>query len=118
KAHVGWGVMLDLSGVKVADDPAFSQLPFLQAKDVYVQVEFVPLLSRSIKVTSLVVSAPQVRIIRNHAGALNLSTIAKKPGQENKPPKPESEGGGGPSALAALMVKSFRIENGALSYED
>jgi hypothetical protein len=117
KAHVGWGVMVDVSGVKVADDPAFSQLPFLQANDVYVQVEFVPLLSRSIKVTSLIVSAAHVRIIRNHAGALNVSTISKKPGQEkNKPPKPEAEGG--PSGLAALTVKRLRIENGALSYED
>lgn len=120
KAHVGWGVMVDVSGVKVADDPAFSQIPFLQANDVYVQVEFVPLLSRSIKVTSLVVSAARVRIIRNHAGALNLSTISRKPGQEKKkPPKPEAEGGGGgPSGLAALTVKSLRIDNAALSYED
>jgi len=118
KAHIGWGVMVDVSGVKIADDPAFSQLPFLQAKDVYVQVEFVPLLTRSVKVTSLVLSEPQVRIIRNHAGALNLSTIAGKPAKEkNKPPQAEAAGGGG-GGLAALTVRSLRIANARIFYQD
>ena len=80
KASVGWGVMMDITGVKVADDPAFSQLPFVQAGDVYAQVEFVPLLAHEVKVTRLLLKQPQVRIIRNRAGVLNVSTLSKKTG--------------------------------------
>jgi len=121
KAHVGWGVMMDVSGVKIGDDPAFSQLPFLQADDVYLQVEFVPLLARSVKVTSLILDSPQVRLIRDRAGVLNASTIAKKPEKEKEAttrPPSEAEGGGGAAGLAALSVKSLRIKNARLFYED
>src|SRR5215470_8474867 len=75
KATIGWGVKMDVSGVKVADDPSFSQLPFLRASDVFVNVELLPLLSRSLKVTNLVVKQPQLRITRNRAGTLNVATI-------------------------------------------
>src|ERR1700757_5350702 len=78
KAHVGWGVMMDVSGVKIADDPAFSQLPFLQAGDIYLRVEFLPLLMKSVKVTSLMVDSPEVRVIRDCAGVLNVDSIGQK----------------------------------------
>src|SRR5215469_17099449 len=68
KATIGWGVKMDVSGVKVGDDPTFSQLPFLQASDVYVNVELLPLLSRSLKVSKLEVKQPQLRVIRDRAG--------------------------------------------------
>ncbi|HXZ87434.1 MAG TPA: AsmA-like C-terminal region-containing protein [Candidatus Binataceae bacterium] len=119
KAHIGWGVMMDVSGVKIADDPAFSQLPFLQANDVYLQVEFVPLLAKSVKVTSLILDSPQIRLIRDRAGLLNASTIAKKPKEEAKPPSEAPSGErGGAAGLAALTVKSLRIKNARLFYED
>ncbi|MGH7914573.1 MAG: hypothetical protein ACREPW_07990, partial [Candidatus Binataceae bacterium] len=34
-ASLGWGVIADLRGVTIADDPNFSQRPFMQAADVY-----------------------------------------------------------------------------------
>src|SRR5713226_464540 len=79
KASVGWGVMMDITGVKIADDPAFSQLPFVQAGEVYALFEFVPLLARQVKVTRLLLKEPHVRIIRNKAGVLNVSTLSKNP---------------------------------------
>src|SRR5690349_17055594 len=78
KATLGWGVKMDVSGVKVADDPSFSQQSFLQASDVYVNVELLPLLSRSLKVTRLEVKQPELRIIRDRAGTLNFATIGAK----------------------------------------
>ncbi len=136
KAHVGWGVMVDVSSVKIADDPAFSQLPFLQANDVYLQVEFLPLLAKSVKVSSLILDSPQVRLIRNRSGVLNASTLAKKREKvkENEqvrenaraagPPSEVSSGEGGGEArggavgLAALTVKSLRVKDAQLFYED
>ncbi|MBV8359088.1 MAG: AsmA family protein [Deltaproteobacteria bacterium] len=120
KATIGWGVGMDVSGVKVGDDPSFSQSPFLQAGDVYVNVELMPLLSRSLKVTKLVVKQPQLRIIRDRAGKLNVATIGAKgaPGQPSRPGTPPSEKTQNAAGLAALTVGSLKIENGSLSYVD
>lgn len=120
KATIGWGVKIDVSEVKVADDPSFSQLPFLQAGDVLVNVELLPLLSRSVKVTSLVVNQPQLRIIRDRAGMLNVATIGVKgaPAQPSRPSTPPAEKTQNAAGLAALTVGNLKIENGILSYAD
>ena len=34
KIGLGWGVTLDITGLAIADDPSFSQLPFLKAKQL------------------------------------------------------------------------------------
>jgi len=120
KAAVGWGVKMDVREVKVADDPSFSQLPFLQASDVYVNVELLPLLSRSLKVTKLEVKQPQLRIIRDRAGTLNVATIGAKgaPPQTTRPTTPPSEKTQNAAGLAALTVGSLKIDNGSLFYAD
>lgn len=122
KAHVGWGVMMDVTGVKIADAPAFSQLPFLQAGDIYLRVEFLPLLMKSVKVTSLIVDSPEVRVIRDRAGVLNVDSIGQKHKEpklpsEAKKPKREKEGGNA-SDLAALTVRSLEVKNAHLFYQD
>jgi uncharacterized protein involved in outer membrane biogenesis len=136
KASVGWGVMMDISGVKIADDPAFSQLPFIQAGDVYAKVEFVPLLARQVKVTRLLLKEPHVRIIRDRAGILNVSTLSKKtgaaaPARANPGRKrgampsspletapPGAGAGGGASVLNEVSIWSFSIQDGQVYYQD
>jgi AsmA-like C-terminal region/Domain of Unknown Function (DUF748) len=139
RVSLGWGVMMDLTGVKIGDDPSFSQVPFIQASDVYGKVEFVPLLMRKLIVTRLVFKDPVVRILRDRRGELNISTFGKKsapgqitPGARQAPPgKPAAKApvetspmvAAPPSsrqagALASLSIKSFAIENGEVIYED
>jgi mutator protein MutT len=60
----------------IADDPDFSNAPFLKAKSVSVGVELLPLiLSRSLKVTTITIDSPQVTVIRNSAGRWNYSSL-------------------------------------------
>lgn len=125
KASLGWGVAIDVTGVKLADDPAFSQLPFVQASDVYLKVEFVPLLHKEVRVTELVLRQPQIRVIRNAAGVMNFSTIAKKAGAGaagGKLAQPEaaaeSAKGGGAAAMGGVSIKAFSVNDGRIFYED
>lgn len=139
RVSLGWGVMMDLTGVKIGDDPHFSQVPFLQASNVYGQVEFVPLLMRKLTVTRLVFKDPVVRILRDQQGELNISTFGKKsaaarispPARQAQPGKPAEKAplerspmvAAPPSsrqagALATLSIKSFAIEDGKVIYED
>jgi AsmA-like C-terminal region/AsmA family len=120
KATVGWGVKMDVNRVRVADDPSYSQLPFLAADDVYVNVELLPLLSRSLKVTKLEVKHPQLRIIRNRAGTLNVATVGGNNAhpQASVPSTQPSEKNQNAAGLAALTVGSLKIDNGTLIYAD
>ena len=135
KASLGWGVAIDVTGVKLADDPAFSQLPFVQASDVFLKVELLPLLHKEVKVTELVLRQPQIRVIRDAAGSLNVSTLAKRgaasagnPAEPGTASQPESEAlprlaarapeTVSPSAVNKLVIQTFTIEDGRVSYVD
>jgi uncharacterized protein involved in outer membrane biogenesis len=138
KVTLGWGLMADLTGVKIEDDPALSDRPFIEANDAYAKVDLMPLLSRRVHVTEVTLKNPEVHIIRTEQGGFNVTTIGKKHrGNEEQPSdKPRtdaiegapitSERGNAQTPakkssrdnLAAIYVKSLVIDNGVIVYEE
>ena len=134
-AQLGWGVSADLTGVTVADDPDFSTRPFVSASDASVKLELIPLLARQLRVSKVVLTEPEIRIIRNGQGQLNVSTIGKKSAGGNLAPgQPEKGAGGsainqsplseapkktpgGAGAISVLEVHNFAIQQGKIVYE-
>ncbi|MGO9604516.1 MAG: AsmA-like C-terminal region-containing protein [Candidatus Binataceae bacterium] len=106
-AHAGWGVWVEITGLKIADDPRFAQVPFLQAPEATLDVEFVPLLHGAAKVGALTLTSPIIRILRAANGDLNVDSIGQTPGA------PSSS-----SALPALFIEALEIKDGTLSYGD
>ena len=90
KASLRWGVIVDVTGVKIADDPAFSPSPIVEVSEVYGEAELMPLLAGHLSLRRLVFKEPQVRIVRDADGKLNLNEIGKKP--EISAPTPEKTG--------------------------
>ena len=90
KASLRWGVILDITGVKIADDPAFSPVPIIEVSEVYGEAELLPLLAGHLDLRRLVFKEPQVRIVRDAGGKLNLNEIGKK--HETSAPTPEKTG--------------------------
>ena len=78
KVSLGWGIMADVTGVQVADDPYISNKPFIEADNVYTRLELIPLLARQIQVTEVVLEKPVIRIVQTHEGTFNLSTLGRK----------------------------------------
>ncbi len=135
-ASLGWGVAVDLKDVKLADDPVFSPKPFVRADNVYLKVALMPLLYRQLQVSELVLMRPEVRIIRDRAGALNVATIGKKSAPAERIYPPATPGVGGKtsgttaaspiqaapapaaSGLGALSVNAFTIQDGHVVYQD
>src|SRR5579863_9199022 len=72
QAHMGLGVSLEVSELKIADDPAFSVKPFVAADDVSVELEFLPLLRGEAKVTRLKLVKPNIRIVKMVDGDFNI----------------------------------------------
>lgn len=93
------------NNITIADDPAFSRQPFVQAKTLKVGVELIPLLlHQQVHVQSLVLDEPTVRLLQSNAGKWNVSTIGQK-----------QQGSGESSSdisVAKLEVNDGRIEVG------
>src|SRR5882762_1385681 len=66
--------------ISIADDPAFSKTPFVQAKSLKVGVELVPLIfSKTLNVTDLVLDQPSISLVRSvDCEKWNFSSIGTK----------------------------------------
>ena len=117
QAQMGWGVSVEVSGLTIADDPAFSAKPFLAANDVSIDVEFFPLLLGEAKVTRLELIKPDIRIVMNADGDLNVSTIGSRPEdahrKSTRAPNPHKR-----SSLAELSIKALSVEDGEIYFND
>jgi AsmA protein len=76
--------------LSIADDPKFSNTPFIKAKSLKVGVELLPLIfSKQLNVTELVIDEPEISLLRNQAGIWNFSSLFGSP-DKNKPQEKSS----------------------------
>lgn len=108
------GVTVD--NVVIADDPAFSNTPFLQAKQLTAGVALMPLIfSKKLEVSSFTVTDPQVSLLRSTSGTWNFSSMgtsgAKKTESQSQPaasPPPAS------TQQTNISVAKLKISNGTM----
>ncbi len=118
--------------ISIADDPAFSSSPFVQAKQLNVGVQLWPLItSQQINITSLTLQQPDVNLIQSSNGLWNFSSIGKSAGVTSSQPgspaaRQQTQGQEAATAGAAsrqtadntpprLSVGSLNINNGRVS---
>lgn len=78
---------VEANQLAVADDPKFSNTPFMQAKSLKVGVELIPLIfAKQISVTHLVIDHPQIALLRTRDGVWNFSSSALTPEMRQKRP--------------------------------
>jgi AsmA protein len=93
----------------LADDPAFSTQPFLQATKVKIGIEILPLiLSREIHITGFDIDSPKITLLRAANGTWNYSTIGSA--QQNTSANKDSS-----SLIPNLTVGHVAITNGQLT---
>ena len=97
--------------LSIADDPGFSQSPFIRAKSLKVGVEVMPLIfSKALHVTAITLDRPEISLLHTAAGKWNFSSLG---GQAEKTSKaPESSGNSVPPNLS---VHKLKIADGRLS---
>jgi len=108
------GLGARLTGVRVADDPAFSRGDFLTLDQARVRVALLPLLRKEIRVTQLAFVKPRVHLVRNSDGRMNFSTLLrKKPGEERREKK-----AGALETLGGVMAGGVVVKDGMFVFED
>jgi len=89
----------------LADDPAFSNQPFLEATSVKINVEMIPLiLNRQIHITGFAIDTPKINLIRHANGTWNYSTIGAA--------SAKSSSGESSSSMTGVTVSHVNVTNG------
>ncbi|MBV8139338.1 MAG: hypothetical protein JO121_27470 [Deltaproteobacteria bacterium] len=105
-ARAGFGVWIEIGGLKIAEDPAFGQLPFLSAPRATLEVDLLPILRGAVRVHTMTLINPDVRLLENAAGVLNTDSIGGPPGQHNKVSL----------MVASLFVNSVEVDDATIHY--
>src|ERR1700689_793980 len=98
--------------ISIADDPAFSASPFVQAKSFKVGVELIPLIfSKSLKVRELTLNQPEISLVKSEDGEKwNFPGLG---GNHASAPKPAAAPAAG--ANPNLSVAHLNLHNGRLT---
>jgi AsmA protein len=98
--------------ISIADDPAFSSKPFLQAKSLHIGVQVAPLLfHRQLLVTSFVADSPSIDLVHNAQGTWNFSDMGRNAGSRTQNTKKES-------AIPNFTVGEIKVVNGTAVVSD
>ncbi|HEY6491609.1 MAG: AsmA family protein [Terracidiphilus sp.] len=95
--------------IAIADDPAFSITPFLQAKSLQIGVEVLPLVfHRQVRITHLTLDTPSINLLHAANGRWNFSSLGSAAAKTTQSPQQVS-------ALPDLTVGTLKIESGSAS---
>lgn len=96
--------------LSIADDPKFSQAPFIKAKSLKVGVELMPLVfSKQLNVTHIGINEPEITLLRNRDGVWNFSSLGSQSAQPAKAAEKTS------SAPANVNVAKLDLTGGTIS---
>jgi AsmA protein len=98
----------------IADDPTFSQDPFIRAKSLKVGVELLPLIfSRNLHITELTLDKPEITLMRSVSGTWNFSSLGGPAASSTPVTSPADNSA--ESATANLSVKKLDVKDGRVS---
>ena len=113
------GIGILAKHLSIAEDPRFAATPFIQTKELKMQLRWLPLLMGDIVIKKFVLDEPEIQIIKNEEGVLNLSAL-KGPGKragegakETREAKEEKK-----RAAVSLLPSAIYVTNGRVDYID
>jgi AsmA protein len=119
-----------VANLSISDDPRFdSSRPFIQAQELSVSVNLLPLLSKSLQIDSLALERPSVELIKNAQGVWNFASLGAEAASQPpaghtgtmKPPQgtaPSSSSGSSSSQPQQLSLGELAIEDGEVAITD
>ncbi|HEY1965386.1 MAG TPA: AsmA family protein [Acidobacteriaceae bacterium] len=97
--------------LSIADDPAFSQQPFIQAKQLHIGIEVGPLLfHKQVLIRSIAIDTPKISLIQNKANVWNYASLGNSNKRSNKP---ETQ-----SSMPNLSIGVIEVKDGQVTITD
>jgi hypothetical protein len=106
---------IQIRTVTVSEDPRFGLTPFLSADEIRLRLRLLKLLTGQLEFGELTVDRPNLRLVQNSLGAVNLASLGPPPTAPGAPKKSgESAKAAGASAVA---ISEIRINDASVRYE-
>lgn len=70
------GIGLLAKHLSIAEDPRFAATPFIQTRELRMELRWLPLFLGNIEIKKFALDEPEVQIIKNEEGIFNLSALA------------------------------------------
>lgn len=97
---------LTAEDIAIADDLAFSSVPFVQAKKLDLSVSMIPLLiHRKVEINGVTIDAPSFQLIKHSNGRWNYSSLGSRPADSSSPPRS--------TPMPEFSVGKLKIQNGS-----
>lgn len=110
---VGLGVAVTIAGLRLPDDPAFSQRNIVEIDELRVGVRLIPALLGRYEISNITLIEPRVELIRTEDG-YNITALAPPSPAEDVAEVSDAE----PAAELAAVIALLNIENGRVSMTD
>lgn len=105
-----------LKDLRVAEDPAFGSGPFVTIAEGRIRIRLRPLLSGRVEFSSVTLDAPQIAVVEDAAGRLNVASLGIAPPSASASPR-ASTGRGGAGSASVVLLSSVRVTGGTLTYQ-
>ena len=110
------GIGLSAKELRIADDPRFAATPFVQTKELRMQLGWLPLLVGRIQIKKFILDEPEIQIIKNEEGIFNLATLVTR---ERKPRGPgERKDREKRPGAPELLLSNLNVKNGRVDFID
>ncbi|MFA5028662.1 MAG: AsmA family protein [Candidatus Methylomirabilota bacterium] len=107
------GIGAEATGVRVAEAPGFGSDPFLAADTLRIRVQLLPLLSGQLRIASLTLERPRIRVLRGADGRWSVDDLLRgSPAPVPARPAPEASRPGKGPPPAAILLSEVAIRDG------
>ncbi len=106
---------LRLQDLRVAEDPRFGTTPFLTMGVGSFRLRLLPLVTGRMEFSELVLDRPQVSLVRDAEGRMNIASLGTGPASAEAAGRATAPRAGG-AAPPVPVVSRVRIVNGTLTY--
>ncbi|MFQ5682153.1 MAG: AsmA family protein [Candidatus Binatia bacterium] len=114
-----WGGLgLSAKNLRIAEDPRFAATPFIQTKELTMEVRWLPLLSGTVEIEKFILSEPEIQIIKNEAGDLNISALTGPKRKSKKSKKPKETAKKERRSAPIFLVSSVQLTHSEIHYID
>ena len=112
------GLGFSARNFRIADNPVFAATPLLRAKELRMGVSLLSLMLGRIVINKLTFIEPELQIITNEEGVMNISSLEDRRKQLVDIPKARSSAAKREHSSVNFVVTNFRLKNGRIDFID